>query len=138
MIDAAAAAALGYVANELLHRGLVRLAESPRLGEELLAAFDVLEQHRILERQLDLFGIENLENQDLVALVLKAAQALVKNIEIEKQIGYDDDEAAALDLFGDLVHDSAELRRALRLGLLDDIDDLVELRLRRDRAEKDA
>ena len=68
-----------------------------------------------------------MKDQDLVAGVAEAAQAVVERVEVGEQVGDDDDQPAVADLAGDLAEDHGQLGRAVGLGRLQRLDDLGQL-----------
>src|SRR5688500_1513940 len=98
MIDAAESTALAHLADELFHSRLVRLAECPRLGEEFFVAFNILEEHGVFEREIDLVRIEDLKDQNLMPLILHPAKRFVELVEVNEQVGNNNDQTARFNL----------------------------------------
>ena len=105
--------------NLFLHRG----AEVMWLGGQLGAGLDVLKNGVVAEIEAIVEWVENLENQHLMLAMpemLQAGQHLSRlGVQIARQkIREHDDEAAALDLFRNLVQRSGPIRGASGLGVL--------------------
>ena len=129
VIDAGGAAAAADVGDEGFHGLLVGFAEGPGFGEEFFGAFDVFEEDGVVEGEVDFFLVEDVEDEDVVALVLQASESFVEGVEITEEIGDENDDTAGVDLIGDFEEDGAEVGGAVGFGGLESVEDLGQLGL---------
>ena len=107
------------IVDLFLHRG----AEVVRLGGQLAAGFDVLKNGVVAKIETIVQRVENLKNEHLVLAMPEMLQARQHLGRLGVQIAWQkirehDDEAAALDLFSNLVQRRGPIRGAGGLGVL--------------------
>src|SRR5262252_6339201 len=80
VVVAAPAALATDAVEEVSDRLLVRSAERPGFGEQLLVALDVAEDRRAVEGQLHLVAVEYLHYEHFMPEELEAVQAVVEGV----------------------------------------------------------
>ena len=73
----------------------------------------------VLERELDLLRVEDLEHHHLVLLVAQVAQALLDAFDVVEEVAEQDDQAAVVQLLGQLVEDPPGVGLLAAAGVID-------------------
>src|SRR6185369_8258410 len=135
VVDGVVVALLAQVANKFLHNLLVSAANRPRIGDHVdVRGFEILEQNIAVERKIKLGRVEQVKDDDVVALEAKLAQAFEHQLGVIEQVGHQDDQTAALDLAGKLVENFTDVgfaRGAATFQRMEDLQEIVALGARR-------
>src|SRR6185436_11657568 len=124
-----------YLRDELLDDLTVSSANRFWIGDHFeIFLFQVFEEDVAVERQVELGLIEEMKYDHVIALEAKQPQPFQNLLRFVEQIGNQNHQSAPLDLTGDVLEDSADVRVAARTALLkriDDLDHVVALGARR-------
>ena len=95
IVDAGAAELAAVAIDELADRLAIVRADDAGHRHHLLGGLEILETRGAIEREVDLVGIEHVEDEDVGTAMVKELQTANDGLGIVEQIGDDDDHARA-------------------------------------------